>query len=81
MEEEKCPACGSAAFLKKKMLLIGKVRNEQEKIEKEGAPPPDQLYADQVDPAHLRNEPIERFVDGLFCTQCEKGFIPHRILS
>ncbi|OUR96003.1 hypothetical protein A9Q81_13165 [Gammaproteobacteria bacterium 42_54_T18] len=77
--KEICPKCGNASSLKKLILLeIAWVdypgRDSREKCALG-------LRADQVLPEALGEPPLEQFVSGFYCPNCEIGFVSEEILK
>ena len=77
---EKCPLCGDASGIRPKLLLID--------VAWVPAPGKDprmkyfaDLRADDVEPKHLKERPLEQFVEGYYCNSCGKGFVSEQILS
>ena len=97
MEIEECPNCKSKDFLVVKTLLIHKRSPEEiAQLDREGDlkffyavsakprdgnTPPYQLAVDMCKPDYIRKSPLEQFIDGLFCTKCEVGFVPDAALK
>lgn len=82
LEQPLCPKCKSSQQVLPKMLLIGEkspklLFGEEEKA---GYQRRDQLAVDECKVERLRAKPLQQFVDGYFCAQCEKGFVSKDIL-
>ena len=77
---ETCPICGQAAGVRTKLILI-----DEAWVPAPGKDPRLKYYtdlrADDVQPQHLRETPLEQFVDGFYCDCCQKGFISERGLK
>jgi hypothetical protein len=39
------------------------------------------LSIDKIDPLYLKENNLDRFMDGLYCTKCGIGFIPDDMLK
>jgi hypothetical protein len=85
METEKCPRCKSGEFLEKKLLLIGRKRSAEEaERDAELIPGPHKyipIFADEIKEEYLRAEPVEQFVDGMYCNNCKIGFVPDGMIK
>ena len=72
--EEKCPKCGESSAVRPKLLLIdesGLHLTGTDRRELHHAC----LRADDVEQGHLREQPLEQFLDGFYCDRCDKGFV------
>jgi hypothetical protein len=80
VDPEKCPFCGGDTAVRPKLLLI-----DEAWVPAPGKDPRlaylGDLRADDVDPQHLRDRPLEQFVDGYYCDRCGKGFISEQVLK
>jgi len=76
---EACLNCGSTA-LRQKLVLI-----DAAWIPAPGKDPRLAYYADlRVDdlkPEHIKQEPLQQFVDGYFCSGCGKAFVSAELLK
>jgi hypothetical protein len=73
-QREACPQCGETSTVRTKLILIDEA----------WVPAPDKdarleyfsdLRVDDVQPANVREQPIEQFIDGFYCDRCKKGFV------
>ena len=77
---ENCPICGSASALRPKLLLIDAAWTPAPGTDPRLAHFVD-LRSDDVKPEHLRQPPLEQFVDGFYCERCGKGFVSDEALN
>jgi hypothetical protein len=77
---EACPVCGKNSSVRPKLLLISEAwipsPGKDARLEYLKG-----LRADDVLPENLREQPLEQFIDGLYCDRCGKGFVPEESLK
>lgn len=82
---EPCPHCKSIDFIEVKLIMIGKFTSDQlYAIEnREGCQlhKGESLSIDKIDPQYLKENNLDRFIDGLYCTKCGIGFVPDYMLK
>ena len=85
MIKEACPNCGSTNFVEEKMIMLGKFSAGQlyaiENYEGCRLHKGESLSIDKLDPKFVKEENMDRFVDGLYCSKCGVGFIPEYMLK
>jgi len=78
--DESCPRCGSAAALAPKLLLIDEAWVAMPGKDPRMAYAAD-LRVDDVLPSHLREAPLQQFVEGCYCRSCGTGFVSEQALK
>ena len=68
-----CPKCKSNNNVYSKVLLIEDILNSEMSRTS--------LRIDQLKEEHIKQTPLEQFIDGLFCERCDCGFIPNNYLK
>ena len=78
--EEKCPVCGNASSVRRKLVMIDEA----------WVPGPDKdprlafvadLRVDDVKPESVRTSPLQQFVEGYWCDSCGRAFVSEKILN
>lgn len=71
-----CPKCFSSIHVRAKKILIGKASPKLLfEEERAGYQRKDQLAMDECKPETMGAHPLEQFLDGYFCTNCDIGFV------
>jgi len=77
-----CPKCLSSIHVRAKKILIGKASPQSLfGEERAGYQRKDQLAVDECKPEALGRPPLEQFLDGYYCTNCEIGFVSDCIVE
>jgi hypothetical protein len=77
---EACPLCGQTSSVRPKLVLVDEAwisapgKDERLKYFAD-------LRVDDVRLESLREPPMEQFLDGFYCEQCNKGFVSEDILK
>jgi hypothetical protein len=69
-----CPSCGESTAVRSKLLMIDEAWVADRGNDPRLAHFAD-LRVDDVKPDHLKERPLEQFVDGLYCDACGCGFV------
>ena len=76
---ENCPSCGDASTVRPKLLLV-----DEAWVPAPGKDPRLAYFADlrvdDVKPGHLKEPPLQQFVEGFYCDRCGRGFISEEVL-
>ena len=76
---ENCPRCKDDSAVRPKLLLI-----DEAWIDKDGIDPRlahfSSLRADDIKADHLRDPPLEQFLEGYYCDRCGKGFVADNLV-
>ncbi len=76
---EPCPSCGASSLLRQKLILI-----DEAWVPATSKDPRTEYFTDlrvdDVKAENLRDHPLQQFVDGFYCDQCKKEFIPDGII-
>jgi len=77
---ENCPHCNQSSAVRAKLVLIDEAWVP--------APGKDSrlahfssLRADDLKPEHIKQSPLEQFVDGFYCDNCGKGFVSDDVIK
>jgi len=77
---ESCPSCGDRANLRAKLLLIDEawvyVPGKDPRIAYAAS-----LRVDDIKNEHLHETPLEQFINGYYCENCGRGFVPEAMLN
>ena len=74
--QESCPTCGSNEAVVAKLVLVAERSPVYGVDISEGGRWPYQLAVDECTPDALRGKPLQQFIDGLYCQNCDLGFVP-----
>ena len=75
-----CPVCGKTSTVRPKLVLI-----DEAWVPAPGKDPRLAYFADlRVDdvlPEELADPPLEQFINGFYCSRCNKGFVSDEALK
>lgn len=79
LDSEFCPTCGQASAIRQKLLLIDETWVHGPGKDSRAARFVN-LRVEHVLGDHVREQPLEQFVEGFYCDRCDKGFVSEEIL-
>lgn len=76
---EKCPACNSEQYVRRKMLVLVEAWENADSTDRR------MLYAvplrvGAVKAAFLREQPLQQFIDAYYCDACDTGLVSEMVL-